>query len=246
MKANIGATYSQPYSFLIQQSYIPSGSSLISHLFPGLLSKSFSPWQTHCISSGFATALTAAGPITFSGSHRQDQVIAISQITHHRGRAEGKPHSGQRCEYDLQLSSLEEHGEHKGQGQQQRWPGTHWTHSQLHAVGGCQDPRGADDNPAALVVSKEVQGSVPWPAVRTGLLSPANALEQLPGSHRGKATAVCKSQRSGYKLSRKFSVFLDNLVEGIHLGQRSRRDQVCLSCLQWVGEGKTDRWKLES
>lgn len=109
-------------------------------------------------------------------------------------------------------------------------------------MGGCQDPRGADDNPAALVISKEVQGSVPWPAVRTGLLSPANALEQPPGSHRGKATAVCKSQRTGCKLSRKFSVFLDNLMEGIQLGQSSRRDQVCLSCLQWVGEGKTDRW----
>lgn len=93
---HIGATYSQPYSFLIQQSYIPSGSSLISHLFPGLLGKSFSPWQMHCISSGFATALIAASPINFNGSHRQDQVITISQITHHIGRAGGKPHSRHR------------------------------------------------------------------------------------------------------------------------------------------------------
>lgn len=87
---HIGATYSQLFSFLIQQSYIPSGSSLISHLFPGLPSKSFSPQQMHCISSGSVTALITDSPINFNRSQRQDKVVAISQNTVHRrkGRRE--------------------------------------------------------------------------------------------------------------------------------------------------------------
>lgn len=86
----IGATYSQLFSFLIQQPYIPSGSSLISHLFPGLPSKSFLPQRMHCISFGSVTALIADSPINFNRSQRQDEVVAISQITIHRrkGRRE--------------------------------------------------------------------------------------------------------------------------------------------------------------
>lgn len=77
-------------SFLIQQSYIPSGSSLISHLFPELPSKSFSTQQMHCISSGSVTALITDSPINFNRSQRQDKVVAISQNTVHRkkGRRE--------------------------------------------------------------------------------------------------------------------------------------------------------------
>lgn len=71
-----------------------------------------------------------------------------------------------------------QHGERSRGG-----PGTCWSHSQLHTVGGCQQLHRADNSPIALIVSKELQGSVPCPTVRRGLLSLTNTLEQPLGNN---------------------------------------------------------------
>lgn len=63
-----------------------------------------------------------------------------------------------------------------------------WLHSQLHRACGFQQLYRV----MTLVVCKELQGSMPWPTVRAGVLSPTNMLEQPRESKWGKATGVCK------------------------------------------------------